>query len=418
MTEVLFFALLLSVMFDTRRNKRYGHDSMAFEMNWPPLLVRLMRELNARTFRILHNYTFLVSIPKWREIFATEFAGRIIDHILCDILKPWIEQTLHPRTFNNREGMGSQAAINQVIEDICEVSNGYTETAWIIKWDLQGFFPNADCDYMEMCFIQVIDRFHDEIAGKYGEWMPPFLKWLAMIAIHCCPAKHYERRTPKHLWSEHIKPEKSILNKPDGTGVPIGRMSSQTGMGLYINDEVAWLNDNCGIRTTVFMDDGVMAVPDRLKGYALSLLPELRRRLAVKGVKMNDKKFYCQQYWKGLEFLGSHIHPWSVILNDSTWVRCLARIREYNQLTAVEKYRELDRFISTVNSYTGLLKNRTSYSRIMALKAAIGKDWWHWLQWDSRRQCVVCMEGFTERGRLSLKYHLRLKTQRKNTVNP
>ena len=50
---------------------------MQFEMNWAPLLVRLMRELRARTFRILHNYTFLVSIPKWREIFATEFVGRL-----------------------------------------------------------------------------------------------------------------------------------------------------------------------------------------------------------------------------------------------------------------------------------------------------------------------------------------------------
>lgn len=115
MTEDEFFSLLLSVMISTRKNKRYGHDSMAFETNWPPLLVRLMRELMQRDFRIRHNYTFLTSIPKWREIFATEFAGRIADHILCDTLKPWIELTLHPRTFNNREGMGSQAAINQVI---------------------------------------------------------------------------------------------------------------------------------------------------------------------------------------------------------------------------------------------------------------------------------------------------------------
>ena len=397
MTEVLFFALLLSVMFSARKNKRYGRDSVAFEMNWPPLLVRLMRELNARTFRILHNYTFLVSIPKWREIFATEFAGRIIDHILCDILKPWIERILHLRTFNNREGMGSQAAINQVIEDIC------------IKWDLQGFFPNADCDYMELCFARVIDRFHDEIADRYGAFMPAFLKWLAMIAIHCYPAKHYERRTPKYLWDAHIKHEKSILNKSDGIGVPIGRMSSQTGMGLYINDEVRWLNDDCGIRTTVFMDDGVMIVPDRLKYYALSLLPEFRRRLVTKGVKMNDKKFYCQQHWKGLEFLGSHIHPWSVILNDTTWARCLARIEEYNQLPTVEKYQELDRFISTVNSYTGLLKNRTSYKRIMLLKETIAQDWWQWLDWDACRQCVVSKPQYTFRERLCKKYNLKLK---------
>ena len=141
MFEVAFFSLLLAVMFSTRKNKRYGRDAMQFEANWAPLLIRMMRELMERTFRILHNYTFLVSIPKWREIFATEFAGRIADHIICDILKPWIERELHPRTFNNREKMGSQAAINQVVEDICEASNGYTETAWIIKWDLAGILP-------------------------------------------------------------------------------------------------------------------------------------------------------------------------------------------------------------------------------------------------------------------------------------
>lgn len=409
MTDEQFFSLLLSVMFSTRKNKRYGRDSMAFEANWPPLLVRLMRELNGRTFRILHNYTFLTSTPKWREIFATEFAGRIADHILCDILKPYIEEVLHPRTFNNREEMGSQAAINQVIEDICEVSNGYTETAWVIKWDLAGFFPNADCDYMESCFVRVIDQFNDEIAEEYGAFMPSFLKWLAMITIHCYPAKHFERRTPKHLWDLHIKPEKSILNKPDGIGVPIGRMSSQTGMGLYINDEVIWLNEECGIRTTVFMDDGVMVVPDRIKEYALSIIPELRKRLAAKGVKMNDKKFYCQQHWKGLEFLGSHIRPWSVILNDSTWTRCLDRIAEFNNIPARNKYNHIGSFISTVNSYTGLLKNRTSYRRICQLRDAIGREWWQWLEWDQRRQCIISKPQHTYRARLNNKYNLKLK---------
>lgn len=409
MTDVSFFSMLLGLMFSTRRNKRYGRDSMAFEVNWPPLLVRMMHELTCRTFRILHNYTFLTSIPKWREIFATEFAGRLADHLLCDTLKPYIERTLHSRTFNNREGMGSQAAINQVIEDIAEVSNGYTETAWIIKWDLAGFFPNAECNFIESCFANVINNFHKEIADEYGKWMPSFLKWLTTVTIHCCPAKHYERRTPKYLWEQHIKPDKSILNKPDGIGVPIGRMTSQTGMGLYINDEVRWLNDVCGIKTTVFMDDGVMIVPDRLKPYALSLLPKLRKRLASKGVRMNDNKFYCQQHWKGLEFLGSHIHTWSIILNDVTWSRCVARICEYNQLPVEDKYRELDHFISTVNSYTGLLKNRTSYHRIMKIKQAIGNDWWECLDWDRRRLCVVSKPLHTFRRRINRKYKLKLK---------
>lgn len=409
MTETKFFALLLRTMFSTRKNKRYGRDSMDFERNWPPLLVRMMRGLMARTFRILHNYTFLTSIPNWREIFATEFAGRMSDHLLCDILKPYIEQELHSRTFNNRDGLGSQAAINQVIEDIAEISNGYTETAWIIKWDLAGFFPNANCDYMEQCFCRVINKYSRQLASAYGDEIPSFLKWLAMVTIHCYPARHYERRTPRHLWDEHIKPEKSILNKPDGIGVPIGRLTSQAGMGLYINNEVRWLNDECGIRTTVFMDDGVMVVPDRLKAYALSLLPELRRRLAAKGVKMNDKKFYCQQHWKGLEFLGSHIRTGRIILNDSTWERCQSRIENFNKLPRHEKYDHLDRFISTINSYTGLLKNRTSYGRICQLRDAIAADWWTWLEWDARRLCVVSKPKHTFRARIKRKYHLKIR---------
>lgn len=410
MTEEQFFALLLRIMFSTRQNKRYGRDAMQFEINWTPQIVRLMRALQHRNFRILQNYTFLVSVPKWREIFATYFEGRVADHLICDILKPYIERELHPRTFNNREGMGSQAAINQVIEDITEVSRCGKETTWLIKWDLKGFFPSAEWSYMESCFMRVIDKYTTEIAAEYNDdEMPAFLKWLAMIAINCVPTEHCERRTPKSFWAEYIKPEKSLFTKPMGVGVPIGRMSSQTGMGLYINDEVKWLNDDCGICTTVFMDDGVMVVPDRLKPYALALLPELRKRLAAKGVIMNNSKFYCQQHWKGLEFLGSHIKPTRSILNDSTFARCMERIAEYNRMPGRMKYENIDRFVSTINSYTGLLKSRTSFGRIGKLRTAVHPEWWQWLEWDSRRLCVVSKPTDTIHLRLNRKYHLKLK---------
>ena len=409
MTDEQFFALLLNVMYDTRKNKRYGRDSIDFEYNWAPLLVRMMRELMGRTFRIDTNYAFLTSIPKWREIFATFFQGRISDHLICDTLMPYVEMELHPRTFNNRKGKGSQAAINQVIEDICEASNGYQSPARIIKWDLKGFFPNANLDCMEQFYLHIVDKYRYELAQCYGDDFPDMLKWLTMVTIHCCPAEHCELRTPPQMWAEHIEPHKSLFNKPQGTGAPIGRMTSQMGMGLYINDEVRWLNDECGIRTVLFMDDGVMSVPESQHQYALSLLPILRKRLADKGVMMNDRKFYNQPYQHGLEFLGTHIHPWSLVLNDCTFERGLFRIEEYNEMDTEEKYRQLDRFISTVNSYTGQLKNRTQYGRICQLCDVIADDWWQWLDWDQRRLCVVSKPQYTFRQRLCKKYNLKLK---------
>ena len=405
MTEESFFAQLVQVMYSSRRNKRYGRDSIAFEYDWAARLVNMFHQLMAREFRIAENYTFLTSVPKWREIFATYYEGRMADHLLCDPLKPYIERELHSRTFNNREGMGAQAAINQVMEDIYEVSKGYTEPAWIIKWDLQGFFPNADCSVMEKMFLNVINKYHKELGSDLSDLLP----WLSMVCIHCRPTLHCERRTPLYFWDKYIKPEKSLFSKPDGIGVPIGRMSSQTGMGLYINDEVRWLNDEMGIRTTVFMDDGVMVVPEMLKDYALSLIPELRRRFSAKGVRMNNKKFYCQPYQHGLEFLGSHIKPGRIILNDQTYSRCLKRLEYFNNLPTLSKYEELDAFISTVNSYTGILKNRTSRRRIQYIKDSMGEDWWKWLEWDQRRLCVISKPQTTKRARLKDKYNLKFR---------
>lgn len=409
MTDVDFFSLILDTMYTARKNKRYGRDAMMFEQDWAPLLVRMMNSLRDKSFRVSHNYAFLTSVPKWREIFATEFQGRIADHLLCDILQPYIDQELHPRTFNNRIGMGTQGAINQVIEDISEVTCCGTQPARIIKWDLKGFFPNARCDYMQQCFLRIINLYREDIIARYGEGMPEFLEWLSMITIHSNPAAHCELRTPPRLWREHIEPAKSLFTKPEGIGVPIGRQDSQTGMGLYINDDVRWLNDEIGIRTTVYMDDGVMVVPDRMHRYALSHIPVLRDRLATKGIAMNDRKFYDQPYQHGLEFLGSHIHIDRMILNDGTWKRCMERIAELNALPDSEKYRYIDRMVSSVNSYTGLLKNRTSYRRIEKLRAMIAPAWWQWVAWDSGRSCIVCKPGYTVRERLSRKYRLKIK---------
>ena len=156
---------------------------MAFRNELATAACSLDARAHARTFRILHNYTFLVSIPKWREIFATEFAGRIIDHILCDILKPWIER-LHPRTFNNREGMGSQGSHQPGDRRHLRGEQRLHRNGMDYQVGLgKVSFPNANCDYMESCFVRVIDRFHDD-SRQCMVFMPRFLNgWRSTILL-------------------------------------------------------------------------------------------------------------------------------------------------------------------------------------------------------------------------------------------
>ena len=162
----------------TRKNKRRGKDSVEFEANWAPLLVRALNDCDDRTLRILHNYTFLAPRPRWREIFATEFGGRMIDTEVCEVVIPEADKMLSPFTFNNRKGMGSQAAINQLMENIYEVTEGYTKPARIVKIDFSGYFPNAVWLVAEKCIDDVIDR--TELRGE----TKTYLKWLTMISIH------------------------------------------------------------------------------------------------------------------------------------------------------------------------------------------------------------------------------------------
>lgn len=395
--------------FETRRNKRYGKDAIKYEVGWIAFLIRDILEREARTFKIRHNYAFLTSEPKWREIMATEFAGRLADHEVCDRIMPYLDYILSPRTYNNRKGMGSSAAIAQVIEDMKEVSKNFTRKSWIIKLDFKGYFPSALWEYAEKCVIKVIDKYIEDKDER------DYYRWLTHVCIFANPTANCELRTPRHYWDEHIEPEKSLFNKPYGEGAAIGRLIWQTAMGLYVNDEIKWLNEKCGVRAVCFVDDIVIQVPNKRKAYALSLIPKLRKRLAKKNVRLNEKKFYCQPYYNGLEFLGSHIRPNRIHLNNKTFGNGIAKIREYNKVK--HKYSILDNFIASVNSYTGLLKNRNDYKRLKTFKSEIDQEWFKWIEWDEKRKCVVCKKEFSKRERLNIKYHLKLKNNDKRRKN-
>lgn len=393
------FINLYRIMKRTRKNKRRGRDSVEFESNWVPLLIRAMNERDDKTLRIRHNYSFLTPRPRWREIFATEFGGRMIDHEICEVVMPEAEKVLSPYTYNNRRRKGSQAAINQLMEHIYEVTEGYARPARIVKIDFSGYFPNAVWSIAEGFIDDIIDK------TSLDEESKSYLKWLTMISINCNPAAHCELRTASHLWKEHIDPEKSIRTKPTGVGAAIGRLIWQTAMGLYINDEIIWLTEECGIKLVCFVDDIVFVIPEEQHGCLLSLLPELRLRLAKKGVKLNERKFYDQPAIYGCEFLGSHIRPNRIHLNNCTFENAVYTIEKLNS----SRYKDIDKLVSVFNSYSGLLKNRTDYKRLLELKDKLSPEWWKWLDWDKNRQCVTFKHEYSPNARLNKKYNLKLK---------
>lgn len=382
---------LYTVYWLARANKRRSEDAVLFELDYEAKLGKLLTMINERTMRCDHNYAFISKYPQPREVFGSEFESRMIQWYVVWRMSDIFERELSGRTFNNRIGMGVEAAVNNVIDDIRAVSCNFTRAAYAIQWDLQGCFPNADCGIAFGILRRLIEQYDGEDKED--------LLWMSMIAIHANPQHHFYRKSSIGEWGL-IKPGKSILDKDYGIGGVIGFLIWQVTMNLYYSDIDHWAVDDMGLFYTRFMDDTVLIVEN--KEAALALLPLFRERYRAVGSTMHPRKFSCQEVAKGVRFLGCYIKGDRVYIADRTLRKARARIGELN--TCKGKLGKLDQFVSTINSYLGLLKNKNEFRNIEWLWDMVGGEWKAYVDMDWDRLCVVAKDGYKHNDFIDYKF--------------
>lgn len=384
---------LYIVYYLARANKRRSENAVLFELDYERRLTNLHKAINERTYRATANYTFIADKPKPREVFGCELEARIIQWYIVWRINGLLEDTFTDRTFNNRVGMGTDKAIQRVYRDIREVSENYTRDAYIIQWDLQGYFPNANCDIIR-------ERIQGLVKEMYTGEDKEDLLWMIMIAVNSNPQRHCYRKSPVHLW-EDIAPDKSLFNKPDGTGAAIGFLIFQTAMNLYLDEVDHWAVDIMGLHYTRFVDDTVIVVEN--KEAALTLLPLIREMYAKVGAMMHPRKFYCQHYSKGLRFLGSYIKYDRIYLDNRTIRRAEDRVRKLNNIK--NKKMHIEDCISSLNSYFGLMKNRNEFKNIVRIFSMLDKSWERYIHLDYDRLCVVANDGYRHNDIIKLRFN-------------
>ena len=206
--------------YKARANKRRSRDSVVFEIDYESELVRLMEDINSRSFVADGNYAFVVFSPKPREIFATRMRNRIVHHYLDWKMRPIYEMVLSDRSFNNREGMGLHKAIDTFRNDIKEMTEGYTKDAWLVHLDLKGYFPNADVEIALRQQLDLIERYY-EGADKDD------MKYMMESCMRADPARHCNIYVPLDRW-DAIPDSKSLFHKLTGTGGAIGFSAGRT----------------------------------------------------------------------------------------------------------------------------------------------------------------------------------------------
>lgn len=111
---------LLEAYFDCRRRKRTTASAVVYEMDYESKLIALRDRINARTYQPGKSICFVVTRPRYREVFAASFEDRIVHHYIALRLEPLFELVFCPRTFNCRKGKGQLYGINTLKADIKE----------------------------------------------------------------------------------------------------------------------------------------------------------------------------------------------------------------------------------------------------------------------------------------------------------
>jgi hypothetical protein len=378
-----------------RRNKRKSPDQVEFELHWEANCYQLWQQVVRREVRPA-AYTFIVDVPRPREVFASDMGTRVLHHYLDMRLRPLLEQRLSDHTFNNRRGMGQTAMQNAVISDIYETSKGFTEDCYIVKLDLSGCFPNIRQDIAYRQLEEVI------VNSYFGRDKDELL-YMLRVCVFSYPTLYCYRKSPLGKWAL-IPKEKSVFNKPLGVGAAIGHLLWQNAVNYYFHEIDEWILELCeqyGMRYERFVDDFVFVIKDkRILSY---LVPELRKRLAELGATLNERKFYCQHYKKGVECVGVHIKMDRVYANSRIVGRGIRAARTCNRKVSASR---VQRTISSLNSYLGMCKNVNGYNQAMRIMRELKPEWWDYLVLNKRRVCLQPKPQYTERNRIIRKHKL------------
>ena len=173
---------MIDAYFDCRIHKRKTASAVMYELDYESKLIALRDRINNRTYKPGKSICFVVTRPRYREVFAAAFEDRIVHHWIALRLEPIFERKFSPRTFNCRKGKGQLYGVKMLREDIRQCSDNYTKDCYAMKLDLQGFFMSIN----KAMLANMLDRF---ILKNYTEDDVEDLRFLCRTVILHAPEK-------------------------------------------------------------------------------------------------------------------------------------------------------------------------------------------------------------------------------------
>jgi len=173
---------------------------------------------------------------------------------------------------------------------------------------------------------------------------------------------------------------KSLFQSEQGCGLPIGNLTSQIFANFYMDSFDHFIKHELSIKYYGrYVDDFIIVHQD--KEYLKSILPKIERFLKTNlNLSLHPKKMYLQYYSKGVKFLGVMIKPNRIYIGKRTKGNFYIAIIKQSDIAKDHKpnKEELDSFLSSMNSYLGIMKHYQTHKwRKKMLFKHLSVWWWN-----------------------------------------
>jgi len=325
--------------FDCRQTKRNSYSAAAFEQNLERHLMRLHRELNDGSYRIGRSTCFVVSYPKWREVWAANFRDRIVHHVIYNRLADHFYRRFIHDSYACIPGRGSLFGARRVHGFMRSATEGWQRRAWFLQADLANFFVSIDKGVLAGLVLRHVDT--------------PWLRRLVSQVIHHDPTRNPIVNSP--IWKFREVPRHKSLFYSRGRGLPIGNLSSQFFANVYMNELDQLVKRELGIRWYGrYVDDVVMIgrEPQQLNAAFEVMEAFVGERLRGAFHPSKTVRNTCD---KGINFCGYILKPHRVYLRRRS-VRAMQQVARSNA-----RHLDPERWAAQVNSYLGLCRHANTY---------------------------------------------------------
>lgn len=309
-----------------KKGKMKSRDVLEFAADLETNLLNLHESLVSQKYRHGAYESFYVCDPKRRHIHKAQVIDRVLHHVIYRVLYPFFDKKFIFDSYSSREDKGTHAAIARFEKFAWNLSKNNTKTVWILKCDIRKFFENIDHQILLEILSSAVTR---HSAGEEIAW----------------------------LFREIIG---SFNSKKLGVGLPLGNLTSQLFVNIYMNKFDQFVKRTLKCRYYVrYADDFIFLSrnPADFNKILIDVRDFLLRELFL---TLHDGKIEIKKWHEGVDFLGYVSFPYHRILRTKTKRRLIRKINSKNAA-----------------SYLGILKHCNSFnlrSKILAYFYANAKD--------------------------------------------